>query len=256
MKTARKTAAKAPNNRFVILGLPRSGTTYLMTLLNAHPRIHCSGEQFNPYAIVGIHDRVETLDQIVARDRAPLAFMNRFFARHDATGDYDRVGFKFMIGHNARLLRALATRPHLRLIYVHRENRLAQASSLVKALESQIWAQSHPDDHVSRKIEAGPRRISQIWHEYETYDTLFAPWFKALPHRKTVVEYRQMFKPDFNRRICRFLGVPEDPKMQSPLVKQSSNTVLDRFENPEKIEKYFTQLGLERWLEDEIQQAP
>ncbi|MGX0901644.1 LPS sulfotransferase NodH [Roseovarius sp. MBR-79] len=33
--------------RFLIIGLPRSGTTYLMMLLNAHPAIHRSGEQFN-----------------------------------------------------------------------------------------------------------------------------------------------------------------------------------------------------------------
>ncbi|WP_212525592.1 Stf0 family sulfotransferase [Actibacterium sp. MT2.3-13A] len=251
MGTEQESGQKGANRRFVIMGLPRSGTTYLMTLLNAHRDIYCSGEQFNPHAIIGPRDRNDRLKAITRRDREAVPFMNSFFARHEAEG-YARVGFKFMIGHNIRVLRRLEQDTGITLIYVHRKNKLAQVSSLIKAAQSQKWAQHRADSHVSRKIKAGPRQISHRWHEYATFDHLFMPWFEARPHHKIALEYREMFAPGFEARICDFLGVAPDPGMKSPLVKQGSNRILDRFEEPEKIEAYFRELGLAAWLETEL----
>lgn len=240
-----------PGRRFLIIGLPRSGTTYLMTLLNAHRDIACSGELFNPYAIVGERERNDTPEDVHQRDRTPLIFMQDFFKTAEEDGPA-RVGFKFMLGHNIRILRKLADMPDLTLIHVWRENRLAQASSLIKAAETKRWAQNTADDHVTRKIDAGPRQINHRWHEYATMDFLFQQWLPGLPHKKITLEYRDMFAPGFEERICAFLGVDFDPGMKSPLVKQSTNTILDRFENPRPIKRYFTDLGFEHWLEPEL----
>jgi LPS sulfotransferase NodH len=246
-------ASPADAERFVILGLPRSGSTYLMTLLNSHSRIYCSGEQFNPYAIVGISGRNEKPAALKFRERAPMVFMRKFFDTHGSDGSYDRVGFKFMIGHNIRVLKNLAREPGLRLIYVHRDNRLAQVSSLIKAATTNRWAQSRHDEHVETKIKVNPQRIVHRWHEYETFDFLFSQWFRRLPQERITLEYRDMFKPGFENRICDFLDMPYDPEMKSPLVKQGSNTILDRFENPKPIERYFRDIGYGHWLEDELE---
>lgn len=238
--------------KFVIMGLPRSGTTYLMSLLNAHPDIYCSGEQFNPYAIVGIKgDDVKTLDAVLERDYDPVGFMERFFAANDVP-QHKRVGFKFMIGHNINVLRRIAEDTSLCLIYVHRDNKLAQISSLLKALQTTNWAQLNPseDDHL--KIRAGARKISQHWQEYETLDFLYDAWFEQLPHRRLKLEYRELFASGFEDRICEFLGVDRDPDMKSELFKQSSNKIIDRFVNKAEVRTYFTRLGLEDWLKDEI----
>jgi LPS sulfotransferase NodH len=238
--------------RFLIMGLPRSGTTYLMTLLNAHPRVHCSGEQFNPHAIVGIGgDRDDSLEAVLARDRDPAGFFERFFERHRAPGR-ELVGFKFMIGHNVGLLDHIAGATDIRLIYVRRDNRLAQISSLIRAVETKEWARTRPEAGPPPKLRATPRQISQRWHEYATFDRLFKPWFDALPHQKTEIEYREMFAPGFDGWICHFLGLPFDPAMKSPLVKQNANTILDRFAHPEPIRRYFTAVGRAGWLQDEL----
>ncbi|SES39225.1 LPS sulfotransferase NodH [Tranquillimonas rosea] len=249
--TDQTAAQRFKGRRFVIIGLPRSGTTYLMTLLNAHRDILCSGEQFNPHAIVGVHGKDTNPNAVWGRDKGPVWFMRRFFETHEDEG-HARVGFKFMIGHNIRVLKALAEDEDLALIYVHRENKLAQVSSLIKAAGSRNWAQVKPDSRVDEKIKAGPRQISHRWHEYETFDHLFSSWFEGLPHHKLALEYRDMFADGFEERICDFLGVRHDRKMKSPLVKQGSNTILDRFEDPAAIERYFRSLGLGRWLDDEI----
>jgi LPS sulfotransferase NodH len=239
--------------KFVIMGLPRSGTTYLMTLLNAHKDVFCSGEQFNPHAIVGIKgDNRTELDEVLERDFAPIGHMERFFAEN-AGPENKRVGFKFMIGHNIKVLRYIAQETNLRLIYLHRDNKLAQISSLLKALETKKWAQVGPKPTDDVKIKAGVRKISQHWHEYETFDFLFESWFDYLPHRRIKLEYREMFLPDFNERICNFLGVETDPDMTSELTKQSDNTIIDRFTNKGDIRNYFTKLGLADWLTDELQ---
>jgi len=236
--------------RFVILGLPRSGTTYLMSLLNAHRDVICVGEQYNPYAVIGAkHD--DSHVAILGRDKDPVGHMNRFF---EDTADKGVAvgGFKFMIGHNIEVLQELARDPDLSIIYVWRENKLAQASSWFKALQSKKWTQTRVDEHVTRKIAATPRQISQKWHEDATYDYLISLWLEGLPNPKVTYEYRELFQPGFEAEVCDFLGITPRHGMKSPLVKQSSNAIADRFKDPGPIRYYFNQIGLKRWLEDEL----
>ncbi|MFZ7094104.1 sulfotransferase [Primorskyibacter sp. 2E233] len=251
-KSASGVRGPAPR-RFVILGLPRSGSTYLMTLLNSHPRIFCSGEQFNPYAVVGIGgERDDSFEAVVAgRDADPAGFLERFFTR-DVPRDVDMAGFKFMLGHNVAGFQALTEQPDIKLIYVWRENRLAQVASLIKASRSKRWAQTRRDSHVEAKITASPRQISHRWHENAMMDHLFATWLEQQPHDHISLEYRELFAPGFETRICDFLGVAPSAKMKSELVKQGANTIEDRFEDPRAIRYYFKSIGHERWLEDEL----
>ncbi|MBJ3764354.1 hypothetical protein ILP92_16560 [Maribius pontilimi] len=222
-----------------------------MTLLNSHRQIDCSGEQFNPYAVVNVSDKKRDIDTVLSRDAAPEEHMNAFFAEAE-TRKVERVGFKFMLGHNIRVLDHLLKTPDVTLIYVHRDNKLAQVSSWIKASSERKWAQNTVDEHVSKKIQVAPRKVSHIWHEYATTDALFSRVFEDLPHHKIKLEYRELFAPGFNERICGFLGVQPDRKMKSPLVKQGSNNILDRFQNPKAIENYFTTIGRADWLEPEL----
>lgn len=238
--------------RFLILGLPRSGTTYLMTLLNSHRAVYCSGEQFNPYAIVGIGgERNDDFDAVTARDRDPIGFFEAFFAAHAAPGR-QAVGFKFMLGHNIQVLDHIARSPDLKLLHVWRDNKLAQVSSYMQALQTKRWAETNPAAVRRERLNIGPRNISQHWHEMSTVDYLFEPWFERLPHDRMSVEYREMFAPGFEARVCAFLGLDPDPQMMSPLVKQGANTILDRFDKPDAFRSYFGALGLEHWLGDEV----
>lgn len=236
--------------RFVILGLPRSGSTYLMSLLDNHRDVMCEGEQFNPYAVIG-RSTDDSHKAVLGRDMDPVGHTERFFKRAAQSGAASG-GFKFMIGHNIKVLQELAADPDLSIIYLWRENRLAQVSSLIKAGQTKKWAQKQHDDHVMKKIAATPREISHRWHEYATFDHLVTMWLAALPNPKVTYEYREMFQPRFEEGLCDFLAVPHLPDMKSGLVKQGSNSILDRFEDPKPIRYYFNQLGLARWLEDEL----
>ena len=244
-------AAQGEDRRFVIMGLPRSGTTYLMSLLDSHPEVSCSGEVFNPYSVIETGEPDYTPELLASRDRAPRFFLKEFLERYEA-GPHRRIGFKLMLGHNIRVLTQLPELADMTIIYVHRYNRLAQVASYLKAMQTLYWAQTHRSFGMRQRIEATPQQISHQWHEYATMDFLFAHWLESLPNRKISVEYREMFRPEFNARICDFLNIVPDAKMTSPLVKQGANRVLDRFATPEPIEAYMRYLGREDWLEEEL----
>lgn len=244
-------ADQAQHRRFIILGLPRSGTTYLMTLLNSHRDVTCSGELFNPYSVIETGGPDYDPDLRYKRDWGPRYFMRQFFERHEAE-PWQRIGFKLMLGHNIRVLSQLPDLAQTRIIYVHRENRLAQVASYLKALQTQNWAQTQRSKEMTRKIVASPEEISHQWHEYATMDFLFAAWLETLKNPQITVEYCELFRPEFNARICGFLGLDPDPDMKSPLVKQGANRVLDRFAEPDPIESYMRYLGRAHWLEDEL----
>lgn len=245
---------RAPNpemGQFVLMGLPRSGTTYVQTLLNSHPDISCAGEEFNPRAVIGTYRHDTSSHVILARDADPLAHLDQVYRKAMKTGAA-QGGFKFMLGHNVAVLDSLLQNPTLKFIYIWRENRVAQVASLLKAAKSSRWAQTTADSYVGQKIKAKPRQISQRWHEFATTDYLIA---KLLEHAKQPVltmEYRDLFGPDTPALICDFLGIAANRKMKSPLVKQGSNRVRDRFENPGPIEYYLEAIGYAHWLREEI----
>lgn len=237
--------------RFIIVGLPRSGTTYLMSLLNSHKSVICAGELFNPYSVIETGPPDFDLNRVFERDWGPRYFMKQFFDRHEAE-PWERIGFKLMLGHNIRVMSFLPEMPDVPIIYVHRHNRLAQVASYLKAVQTKKWAQTRKSIDMRRKIVASPQMISHQWHEYATMDFLFENWLKTLPQRSMTVEYCDMFKPGFNESLCAFLQIAHDPKMKSPLVKQGANRVLDRFEAPDPIEAYMRCVGRPGWLENEL----
>lgn len=237
--------------KFILFGLPRSGTTYLMTTLGSHSKIQCSGEQFNPYGIIGVSNPDRDPNHLRSRDFAPVAHSDAYFAGQAGSGHF-AVGYKFMIGHNLTVLLDLAQRDDFRFIYVHRDNKLAQASSWIKAERTRNWAQTDAARVDSEKMEVNLFRLNLHAQEFATSDFLFGRWFETLKQPKLTVEYREMFAPGFNRRVTQFLGVPEEASMRSPLVKQNRNRVIDRFKFPGPIEHYFRNTGHPEWLEEEI----
>ena len=239
--------------KFLIMGLPRSGTTYLMSLLNSHRAVYCTGEQYNPHARVALDpkDDDDSHETIIARDSDPVGFLGRVFGDMEGTR-HSRIGFKYMLGHNVRLLEALEQRPDIALIHVWRENRLAQVSSLLRAIQDQVWAETRPRSEPAPKIAATPREISQRWHEYATTDYLFRSWLAQQPHHQISLEYCALFQPDINARLSAFLDLPVARRLKSNLIKQNPNTVLDRFADPRHIAYYFRTIGYGRWLEPEL----
>lgn len=273
--------------RFIVLGLPRSGTTYLSTLLDSHPKIRSAGEYFNPYYL--IDKGPDGSDKVVFdRDAKPVRTAEAFFKTAEAES-MDAAGFKFMIGHNVTVLRWIARQPDIKIIFVRRENKLAQVASMIKAVHTQQWAKTarseikrvvedrspgfvgrllklkrneiaekrvaapHPDLDEDGKLTVGPRRLSQRWHEMETSDFLMDHWLRSTPNKVLRLSYTDAVQQTTPERLCKFLGVDLVPGMSSPLMKQGSSLIIDRFAHAAGIREYFSRRGLDAWLGDEFE---
>jgi len=240
--------------RFLIVGLPRSGTTFLFTLLDAHPQVVCHGERFNVFKILENSGQKSSLEELMQRDHNPEAFFDAGFEAAAAEG-VRAVGYKFMLGHNPRLMRdAIPARPDVALIYVHRENKLAQVASLETAEQTRRWAQAAgaKQKEEAPPLDLGPLKLMQRINDLDYRDILFNHWFDGLPNPKFRVEYRDLMEPATQAQIFRFLGVEPMEGLRSPLVKQGSNVIIDRFQKKPLIERYFKGIGREDWLGAEL----
>lgn len=236
--------------RFLIIGLPRSGTTYLMSLLNSRGDVYCAGELFNPFGMFWQASVDHNHIALDVRDRAPVKFLSEFWQTERAGAR--AVGLKFMLGHHPVILNAIKADPDLRIIYVHRKNRLAQAASLVKALETKKWATTNPDQKDDRKINVPPRKLGMHMREMATTDNLFRSWLGAVANPTLRVEYQDLITPDFNEEVSAFLDLPANRQMVSQLHKQGPKEVLERFSNQAQIKRWVKNVGLQKWLRPEL----
>lgn len=237
-------------SRFLIIGLPRSGTTYLATLLNSHKNVLCEGELFNPYAIVGVGWSNPDPVAITGRDRNPAGYLQGFFRKHRRAGH--AVGCKWMIGHHVEIMDLIQQDPELRILYVHRANKLAQASSWQKAIRTKQWATGSKDEVDSTPIDAGPLFMAQRCREMLMQDKTAECWLDRLANPILRIEYCDMFQDGFEADLCAFLHVPYDAAMKSPLVKQGDTDILSRFSQKDDIATYFREIGYSAWLQPEI----
>ena len=243
---------------FLIIGQPRSGTTYLQTLLNAHPEIHCRGELFDPWQIDDDGTKTRGLDAVIARDAAPLAFLDARLAGADGglPGGASLIGAKLLFQHHPRLLAEfIPQRPEVRLIHVRRENKLAQFASHRQVEQSGCWTSTTPGPPAPQ-IAAGPFWAASECNRLQNEDFLLAQWLEGLDNPLLSVTYRGLFAPGFVARVQEFLGVERPCALRSPLVKQGQDRILDRFVEADAIARYFRETGRGHWLEPELAASP
>lgn len=238
---------------FLIVGQPRSGTTYLQTLLNTHPQVHCRGEVFDPWQIDDNGQKTQGIDAVIARDANPCDFLDRMLSGDGMPpcGGLRMLGVKLLFQHHPAILaRFIPDRPSLPLIHVRRENKLAQFASLQQVEKSGRWTST-------TKAPAPTFAPAPFWaasecNRLQNEDFLLASWLDRLPNPVLTLTYHRMFAPDFSATVQGFLGVDPHAGLSSPLVKQGQNRILDRFSNPQQIAQYFRGVGLGHWLDAEL----
>lgn len=239
---------------FLILGQPRSGTTYLQSLLNAHPDIHCRGEVFDPWQIDDDGKKTRDIDAVIARDSDPVAFLDRMLSGSGLPWHKRArvIGAKVLHHHHPAILgRFIPSRPDLRLIHVRRENKLAQFASAEQVRQTGRWVSTEPS-RPAPLIDAAPQWAAAECNRLENEERLLSSWLATLPNPVLRVTYRGLFQRDFPTQAQTFLEVTPRSDLSSPLVKQGQNHVLDRFADPRPIGRYFTETGRADWLGHEL----
>lgn len=237
--------------RFVLLAGARTGSSYLVSALNANPEVLCHGEVFhrNTFKLGhGLSTEMPGLDR-ATRDSDTAGFTDRLyrtsFALHP---DKVAVGLKLFPEHGADRMAYFLGQRGIRRILLTRENKLAAWSSLLIARRTQVWntrsnAELPPRSTVAFDPDAfGKYLRTKLADERLIRDACGNDLFS--------IEYKEVTSPEVLRALVGFLGCTPAATADGAFVKMNTSDILDRFSNPEAAARYLREHGLERWANE------
>lgn len=198
----------AERQHFVILSLPRTGSTYLVDYLDAVPGVRCLSEIFNLDTVLLRHHRPtdQSLLDKELRDKDPMGFLARL---EQDVGPCDLFGVKVFPGHGNKLLRYFASSPQWKKIFLWRDNILEQYISflLASAQYGQAsWERVADDARLTVPVGSLIDDLHAIEKSYiEVEDALVL----APPECVFALEYDDMANDEIMEQMLRFLGVAD-----------------------------------------------
>jgi LPS sulfotransferase NodH len=237
---------------FVIYSSMRTGSNFLVSLLNQLPGVVCHGEIFNPN-FVGLHPTYARKFRIprkatVKRDQDPQALYERLL---DATPEDCMVGFKIFPGHDRSILEKTLFDTQVRKIILRRDI-VESFVSLCQAEENKVWLISSTDkelEHEKRHRASRPITfdVSRFLNYKKTVDAFHKHVDQQLTksgHEVMRLNYQDLLASDAATRIGAFLGLSAPRQIvSSPLAKINSLSVLQRVTNPSEMIRFLHKHG-------------
>ncbi|HWE71578.1 MAG TPA: hypothetical protein VG328_00345 [Stellaceae bacterium] len=196
----------ALHQHFIILSLPRSGSTYLVDYLDAAPSVKCLSEIFNPEVVLLRHHRPSdaALTDRTVRDSDPLRFLRRL---EEDVGPCDAFGVKLFPTHNPKLLRYFCASRRWKKIFLWRDNIVEQYISFLLAAAQygrESWERVDDDARLTVPIDTLIDDLHAMERNYiEIEDALVL----AEPEDVFTLEYDDMAHKEIMERLLRFVGV-------------------------------------------------
>jgi hypothetical protein len=244
---------ETPYRTFALLGLPRTGTTYLRTLLSSHPEVVCHGEILDPDKWANHFERLRAL---VGDELGPEATAERF--RPDnwrrLVGLLPRlqpekpvVGFKHMINIEEVALAEIVAEPSMPKILIWRDNLLASFSS---ALINRERGRAHVrtgDPIEAKRVRFDPAIFARYVAKRDRAFELCRRALEGAAAPFVVIEYRDLGRATALEAICATIGVDRERLGASSLAKQNSDDILSRFSEPDRVAQSLEALGRPDW---------
>ncbi len=247
------------HQRFVIVSLPRTGSTYLVDYLNALDGVRCLSEIFHPNEIMLRHHQTSDpqLTDIALRDSDPLAYLQRL---EREIGDCGWFGFKHFPRHSLKLLQHMCASRSWRKIFLWRENVLEQYLSFLLAsahFGKLTWGRV-PDE---AKVTVPPNVLMDDFHTIEqNYIMIEEALMLSDPDDVFTVEYHDLGRVDAMRGMLRFLGLPQDSVERAvaqtaglagkgELAFERGPKAAERIANYDEIRQLLRHTRYRRWVE-------
>jgi LPS sulfotransferase NodH len=183
---ARSLGGHCDYQKFVVVGVARTGSTLLLNLLNAHPTVIAFGELFRGDGAIGWDIPPFVTQQSLRLRRVaetqPLEFLENAVFRRWPT-EVLAVGFKLFYYHARFGLQAmvwdhLRKQPGLAIIHIKRRNILEQYLSLRVAHATNVWSTAKQPDGTAEPISLVPedclRHFEEVRAQEEACDAFFA----------------------------------------------------------------------------------
>jgi LPS sulfotransferase NodH len=238
-------------SKFVILGHPRCGSTFLCSMLESHPKILCHYEVFHPKEIVtcyGFKDVAEEMRQFTTqtRDENPDLFLKTLFKYNMGA---EAVGFKIFIGHSQEAHNIILNDKSILKILLRRNTIDAYVSMLIA---EKTGAFTHKEmtptqrHQVKVALDAGGLlNFDRVTREY--YSNI-----KQVLH-ETGQKYLEIYYEDLIadqntiNSIFSFLGIERgDFDLSSFTKKQNKKSLEDKIDNCDAVVADFMNLYLEK----------
>lgn len=212
--------------RFVILSLPRTGSTYLVDYLDAVPGVRSLSEVFNRNSVLLRHHQptdVSLLDK-EQRDKDPTGFLARL---EQDVGACDFFGVKVFPGHGDRLLRYFATSRQWKKVFLWRDNLLEQYISFLLASAqygNASWERVRNEAQLTVPVGTLIDDLHAIEKSYiEVEDALVL----AEPDDVFSFEYDDMASDEVMAQLLRFIGI-DDAGIAAMAEQRSGKLKFDR----------------------------
>lgn len=232
--------------RFVILGLPRSGTNNLQSLLNCHPEVFCWGEHFIGISDTDLPRRFPSLRESseVVTKTAEDFYLNDFFS-----GEYflrlhkDRsnpwnfgnpcagkrvVGFRFFDYHQSRFGLDFLLRKNYKIIFIERSDLFWSTISHVLMHRNIIIDKSYGWENTIIKedvVNIERNEFLDIYNKRKESIDRCKNFLKENNLNYIHINYEKMFNSRVYDSIFNFLGLSPLPCYPDRYLNKKDNSV-------------------------------
>ncbi len=246
--------------KFVIITLPRSGSTVLVKTLDMHPQIFCAGElfyfpgkiyhtecQFPFWRIKALGNKINYLinfpNVLIRLGR----FMNSFY-NHQKPG-YKAVGFKLMYQHILYMpgIMDYLKKNNIKVILLTRKNLLRNVLSDMKARESGVYHNElDAAKNASKKLHVSLQLLSERMKET-------GRWAKKLESVSTGMDTLKIDYADFvnweemTGKVFDFLDVSRE-KIQPATERLNSPALENMIDNFEEVKQWAVENGYTEFI--------
>lgn len=232
---------------FCVLSTPRTGSSYLCSLLDSHPQLCCHPELFSHDWVHATRVGPAIVDQ-AWRDLEPVRWLDAVIAEsiaHDPS--WRAIGFKLHLLQKPSVLERILFEPGFTILLVDRADRLAQYASSKIVDETRQYTSRGPGAPQSATVRFDLAEFETFAREHEDLYHMVRTLVRG---RADVLEldYDLLLEPGTHRRVLEFLGVDPTVTMSAPERKQNPGNVLARFSNPEEVVAALRQTPWAHWL--------
>ncbi|GGX11069.1 Stf0 family sulfotransferase [Undibacterium macrobrachii] len=240
---------------FIVVGMPRTGSTLLQTTLAQHPQIKMYGELFHRVKVEreGPHAINEDGSKIFFDEENDDAIdFLRKNVWNEKNSEYGAVGFKLFgervdcIGTEKLFLRLREAFPSLKFIHIERSDLLACWVSREAAKKTGQWVDASTKDSAGDKknvndlrVTANPIALESFFQSYiEVNSFLRSDFFPKANYLH--VDYEQLSSEfeTVSMSVFDFLGLPQI-SVQPATRKQRQLSAEEQIQNIEDVRRYF-----------------
>jgi hypothetical protein len=237
-----------PDRRFVILCLPRTGSSHLVELLDSHPAIRCFGELYNPR-----HPDAAGGEGWFGHSRStdPREHLAALFAGRPERA----VGFKLPIAQldeQPALGELLEEEPDIRIVRLVRRNPLAMLVSQ-RLLRATLVSQSRYGSYGDATVAIAPRECLRALERMERDDARLDRLAAGHPHHR--IGYEDLAAGRGLDELQRFLGI-ERASLSSDLERLRRRSLSETVDNWPELVEALRGTRFERCLDEEPPERP